>query len=53
MFIILLGMISSGLGAYPIDGYALTGIRRLLYLQLVMKGRVEGQPARSRVHSVL
>jgi hypothetical protein len=28
--------------AYPIDGYALTGIRRLLRLELILKGEMEG-----------
>ena len=41
LFVFLLGMISFGLEAYPIDGYTLTGIRRLLYLQLVMKGELK------------
>ncbi len=44
VLVILLGMISFGLGAYPIDGYTLTGIRRLLYLQLVMKGELKANP---------
>lgn len=28
--------------SYPIDGYQLTGIRRLLYLELVQKGELKG-----------
>jgi hypothetical protein len=28
--------------AYPIDGYGLTGIRRLLYLELILKGELPG-----------
>jgi len=41
VFFLLLGMISFGLEAYPIDGYTLTRIRRLMYLQLVMKGELK------------
>jgi hypothetical protein len=29
-------------GLYPIDGYDRTGIRRLLYLERVQKGELEG-----------
>lgn len=28
--------------AYPIDGYGITGIRRLMYLELVLKGEIKG-----------
>jgi len=41
VFIILLGMISYGLDAYPIDGYTISRIRRLMYLQLVLKGELK------------
>lgn len=30
------------LKAYPIDGYGVTGIRRLLYLELILKGELKG-----------
>lgn len=30
------------LPAYPIDGFGITGIRRLLYLELVLKGEIKG-----------
>lgn len=30
--------------AYPIDGYLLTGIRRLLGLELIQKGEIKGTP---------
>jgi hypothetical protein len=51
--IFLLGMISFGLEAYPIDGYTLTGIRRLLYLQLVMKGELKANlPAKGGQGSI-
>lgn len=33
------------LAAYPIDGYLLTGIRRLLYLQKVQKEEIRGKKA--------
>jgi len=35
-------LISSNLFCYPIDGYEITGIRRLLYLQLVQSGELVG-----------
>ena len=38
--LILLGILSETF-AYPIDGYALTGIRRLLRLQLVLSGEIK------------
>ena len=41
ILVLLMGMMSFGLGAYPIDGYAFTGIRRLLYFQLIMKGELK------------
>jgi hypothetical protein len=44
LIIILAGMIPASLNAYPIDGYAMTGIRRLLYLQMVMKGEIKATP---------
>ncbi|MCB0669983.1 MAG: hypothetical protein KDC80_29355, partial [Saprospiraceae bacterium] len=28
--------------AYPIDGYGITGIRRLMYLELILKGEIKG-----------
>lgn len=34
-------LISQTVAAYPIDGYLLTGIRRLVRLQLVLKGEVK------------
>jgi len=53
VFVVLLAMISLGLDAYPIDGYALTGIRRLLYLQMVMKGELKANlPAKGGQHSI-
>jgi hypothetical protein len=41
LLLLLAGMASERVQAYPIDGYALTGIRRLLYLQLVIKGDIK------------
>lgn len=41
LILLLAGMFPAGLLAYPIDGYSLTGIRRLFYLQLVMKGEIK------------
>lgn len=42
LLVFIVGMVvPRGLMAYPIDGYAWTGIRRLLYLQLVMKGEIK------------
>lgn len=42
LLVFIVGMVvPRGLLAYPIDGYAWTGIRRLLYLQLVMKGEIK------------
>lgn len=41
VLLLLLGLLPSGLEAYPVDGYALTQIRRLLYLQLVMNGEIK------------
>ena len=41
VLVMLMGMMSFGLGAYPIDGYAYSGIRRLLYLQLILKGELK------------
>jgi hypothetical protein len=40
LFFILLFM-SEGIAAYPIDGYLLTGIRRLVRLQLVLNGEIK------------
>lgn len=40
-FIFMIGVMPDSLNAYPIDGYALTGIRRLLYLQMIMKGEIK------------
>jgi hypothetical protein len=37
----MMGMITLNLKAYPIDGYGLTGIRRLLYLQMILKGEIK------------
>jgi hypothetical protein len=42
LFLFLLNGISA-IQAYPIDGYLLTGIRRLLYLQLVEKEELKGR----------
>ncbi len=33
---------NSGLHAYPIDGYFMTGIRRLVRLQMILNGEIEG-----------
>lgn len=38
----LLVSIIGGAYAYPIDGYWLTGIRRLLYLQRILDGEIKG-----------
>jgi hypothetical protein len=38
----LLASITTETNAYPIDGYGLTGIRRLLYLDLILKGELKG-----------
>ncbi len=38
-----IGFISLPLGNYPIDGYESTGIRRLLYLQKVYDGEIQGR----------
>jgi hypothetical protein len=40
--ILVLFMIPGILSAYPIDGYSTTGIRRLLYLQMVRQGELKG-----------
>lgn len=32
------------LAAYPVDGYLLTGIRRLARLQLVLSGEIQDKP---------
>jgi len=40
----LIGMMTLNLSAYPIDGYGLTGIRRLLYLHMVLKGEIKATP---------
>lgn len=42
LFLLLLSTISE-MKAYPIDGFILTGIRRLLQLQLVEKGELKGR----------
>jgi len=39
---IVLLLSCSMLYPYPIDGYELTGIKRLLYLQMVQKGEIKG-----------
>ncbi len=39
--IILIFAIYSELGSYPVDGYAITGIRRLYRLQLIMNGEIK------------
>ncbi|MBK8503301.1 MAG: hypothetical protein IPL46_14435 [Saprospiraceae bacterium] len=44
LFFILISILSETT-AYPIDGYGLTGIRRLLYLELILKGELPGTPA--------
>lgn len=44
LFMLLAGMITENLYAYPIDGYTWTGIRRLLYLQRVIKGEIKANP---------
>lgn len=41
LILMLAGMMPASIQAYPIDGYGLTGIRRLLYLQLVIKGEIK------------
>ena len=33
--------LAEGVGAYPIDGYLLTGIRRLVRLQMILKGEIK------------
>jgi hypothetical protein len=44
LFLLLISSIFIGDAmAYPIDGYLLTGIRRLLYLQFVQQGEIEGR----------
>ena len=40
---VLLLCFSVEIFAYPIDGYSLTGIRRLLYLELLCKGELKGR----------
>lgn len=45
IIVLLSGTIGENLKAYPIDGYALTGIRRLLYLQMVLKGEINANPS--------
>ena len=53
VLIILLGMISFGLDAYPIDGYTISRIRRLMYLQLVMNGELKANlPIKGAQHSI-
>ena len=44
LLILILGIFAESLNAYPIDGYGLTGIRRLLYLQMVLKGEIKANP---------
>ena len=41
LFLILTSILSETT-AYPIDGYELTGIRRLLYLDLILRGELKG-----------
>ncbi len=45
-FLLALSLIftTEGVFAYPIDGYLLTGIRRLLRLQMVLKGEIKDTP---------
>ena len=40
--VILVLVICKSAFPYPVDGYELTGIKRLLYLQMVQKGEVKG-----------
>jgi hypothetical protein len=42
LFISLVLFSVSDLFSYPIDGYETTGIRRLLYLQMVKNGELPG-----------
>ncbi len=42
LLLFLAGLLTEA-AAYPIDGYALTGIRRLLRLELILKGEMEGK----------
>ena len=45
ILILLLGVATMGESlAYPIDGYLLTGIRRLLRLELIQKGEIKDTP---------
>lgn len=41
LLVILAGLLTEA-AAYPIDGYTLTGIRRLLRLELILKGEMTG-----------
>lgn len=42
LFLFFFALSSVALFAYPIDGYETTGIRRLLYLQMVLNGDIKG-----------
>lgn len=42
LFFIIYLLLSPNLFSYPIDGYTTTGIRRLLYLQMVKDGEIVG-----------
>lgn len=43
LLLILLFLLSQIIYSYPIDGYTLTGIKRLLRLQLILDGKIKDQ----------
>ena len=42
LLLIVMALSHISLFPYPIDGYELTHIKRLLYLQMVQKGEIKG-----------
>ncbi len=50
---LIIGAFSLESIAYPFDGYALTGIARLLHLQLIKKGDMDGKFAPKGKHKTL
>ena len=45
MLVVAMVIGGSPAGAYPLDGFAATGIRRLAYLQLIGEGKIKGPVA--------